>query len=339
MAGLIDKKSRIMDTILTNEGRRQLASGKLNAVFYSFTDNGVFYNFDTVSGSNISRRISIEATSSPQDQVTFEADDSGRLMPMKSSPVQTSAGKIVTTITGTAGTVSEQVEEVNDIQFASLANTLLNSSLDNFKNLYVIGSPDIFNENKDQFVLSRNNINFTITPDKPISKNQLQTLSINHAESFFMDKRFSHVPNFLFLPPVNKKRVGSNEYIPLGIYNSLGQRPIFEFNDLQKEIENYEKNGFVETINFTRTSKENNVFCQFFELSNGEVKKLDCIDFGLFNTSNNQLTEEEKLKAQKEGRTTELESTSKHVFFVGKVFVDDFGAHTFINMFSIIFCN
>ena len=51
MAGILDNKNRIMDTIITTSGRRQISSGRLRVEYASFTDGGTFYEADEVSGS------------------------------------------------------------------------------------------------------------------------------------------------------------------------------------------------------------------------------------------------------------------------------------------------
>ena len=58
---------------------------------------------------------------------------------------------------------------------------------------------------------------------------------------------------------------------------------------------------------------------QMFELSNDTFKKLDVIDFGIFNDPNDR-----------QGRV------EKHVFFLGKVYIDSTGTPTFVNLFTII---
>ena len=83
MAGILDNKSRIMDVIVTKQGRRQLASGKMRIQFASFTDANTFYRADIVSGSaDATERIYFEAASSISDAVTFETDDTGALVGM-----------------------------------------------------------------------------------------------------------------------------------------------------------------------------------------------------------------------------------------------------------------
>ena len=62
MAGILDSKTRIMDVIITKEGRRQMASGKLRAEFLSFTDASTFYEKSGQQGN-----------SDPTDRVYFEA--------------------------------------------------------------------------------------------------------------------------------------------------------------------------------------------------------------------------------------------------------------------------
>ena len=62
MAGILDNKKRVMDTIVTQEGKRQLASGQFQIKYASFTDGSSFYEGDIVSGSSdATRRISFVA--------------------------------------------------------------------------------------------------------------------------------------------------------------------------------------------------------------------------------------------------------------------------------------
>ena len=80
MSGILNTKQRIMDTILTQEGKRQLASGELRLNFITFTDNATFYKKDLVSGSaDATERIYLESCNLPQDQITFESHDTGGL--------------------------------------------------------------------------------------------------------------------------------------------------------------------------------------------------------------------------------------------------------------------
>lgn len=313
MAGILDSKTRIFDTFVTQEGRRQFASGKMKAEFYSFTDGHAIYQTDTINtGSRLDEtyRICFEASSLPQDQVAFEADDSGKLMAFRSSGVTIQAGQL---FSGSLG------QFVTGSDFASLSTDLLSSaSIDAFSRLRILGSPDFFDQRFNEFLIGNDNLHFTITNHLPISSSALQTNKIDNIESLFMDKRLSHVPNFKYLPPVNKARIG-NSTSSLGVFPSLGQAPILTNADLENELRYSEQIGFKETVTFLQTSKQNNLLCQMFEVAGNSLTKLDVIDFGSFTVPN------------------DLEHPTKHVFFVGKVFIDNTGTTTFVNMFSLIF--
>lgn len=313
MAGILDSKTRIFDTIVTQEGRRQLSSGKMKAEFYSFTDGFSIYSTDTINtGSNLDEtyRICFEATSLPQDQVTFEADDSGKLADFRSSGVKILAGQIFS---------GSNVELITGSQFASLSSNLLSSaSIDAFSKLRILGSPDFFEQRYNEFLIGNDTFSFTISDKMPISSSEMQQANIDQIESLFMDKRLSHIPNFKYLPPVNRAKIGGTTS-SLGIFPSLGQAPIESIDDLLEEL-NYSKDmGFQETVTFYQTSKQNNLVGQFFEVSGDTIIKLDVIDFGEFSVPNDQ------------------ENPTRHVFFVGKVFLDSTGTSTFVNMFTLVF--
>lgn len=313
MAGILDPKTRIFDTLVTQEGRRQFAAGKMKAEFYSFTDGTAIYATDTiVSGSSLDEtyHICFEATSLPQDQVTFEADDSGRLGAFRSAGVKIQAGQVF------SGSSNEQV---TGAAFASLAGNLIGSaSIDAFSQLRVLSSPDFFDQNHNEFLIGNNDFTFTISDKFPISASATQRGNIDQMETLFMDKRLSHVPNFKYLPPVNRARVGATTS-SLGTFPSLGQAPIQTVQDLENELRWSKQTGFEEIVTFYETSKQNNLVCQMFEVSGESITKLDVIDFGQFTVSN------------------DAEHPTRHVFFVGKVFIDSMGASTFVNMFTLVF--
>jgi hypothetical protein len=136
--GLLDSKSRIIDAILTFEGRRQLAAGDMRIEHVSFSDAGTFYKPDSVSGSaDATQRLYLEANSPPQDSITFEADDSGRLKPFNGSRgIQVRDGQILaysfSAVSGSVITGSvESAEVLTGEAFASTSELLLSESLGN----------------------------------------------------------------------------------------------------------------------------------------------------------------------------------------------------------------
>jgi len=46
MAGILDKKTRFVDTFLTDRGRQELAKGEFCFSFAIFSDYGMFYDID-----------------------------------------------------------------------------------------------------------------------------------------------------------------------------------------------------------------------------------------------------------------------------------------------------
>jgi hypothetical protein len=317
--GILNSKSRFMDTILTDEGRKQLAEGKLRAAYYSFSDSGMHYSQATIvsGGLDETYRIMLEAASFPQDEVTLKADDAGRLtgFPISGSTLYTlKGGQIFSSSLISGNEISSTT--VTGSQFASLSHHLLNSAIDNFQKLYILRSPDPVDDTEKDFIVAPTQISFSITPTKPFNDNDISTINVNDAEGFFQDKRLSHIPNYSFLPPVNKPRLGERVAMPLGDYVNLNQESIFSFQDVSNELNRLEKMGYGTTVYFTETSRENNIFGQFFESSQNEMSKLDVIDFGSFPGEDGQ---------------------TKHVFFIGKIFQDDRGINTFLNIFTAVF--
>jgi hypothetical protein len=303
MAGILNNKERILDSIITLEGRRQIVGGKLKIEFASFSDKFTFYEADVVSGSSdASERVFFEAVSLPQDQVTFEADDSGRLLSFE--------GRNFTKVVNGKPVVSGSFL-IDKTQFASTAESLLNGSFNNFCGLRPIGSKEFFRDDKN-FLINPNNIRFKITDERPLRSSDIQSISLDKAESFFQDKRLSHIKNFKFLPPKNKPTPIDPEGSIIGEFRPLSQPEIMSIDEL---LEGLKIKDF-EIIYFSETSRFNNIFCQFFEITGNDIKKLDVIDFGSFPSENGE---------------------NFHVFFVGKIYVDQLGRSTFINLFTLIF--
>jgi len=316
MGGILDSRTRIFDTILTDEGKKQLANGNLKFEFYSFTDLGMVYSEDTIvsGGLDATYRIGLEATNLPQDQITFEANDGGRL---HAFPVSGSESYTILQGQIFSGSQNRTQIHITGSQFNSLATILLSQSVDAFRNQQILKSPDPTDNKERQFLIGPENAQFKITKKKPFSKKDIKIAKIENIESLFYDKRLSHIPNFQFLPPLNKARPGEEIGTFLGEYANINEEGYEDYEELEKELKPLLTKGFNQRINFIETSNENNIICQFFEISEGIMRKLDVIDFGSFPSPNGLGT--------------------KHVFFVGKVFIDNLDSPTFVNMFVLIF--
>tara|TARA_A100001515_G_scaffold145073_1_gene151768 strand:- start:213 stop:1319 length:1107 start_codon:yes stop_codon:yes gene_type:complete len=367
MAGILDKKSRIMDVIVTREGRRQIADGNLRATFASFTDSQSFYEHDAVSGStDPTDRIYFEAFSSPIDQIIFEKDDSGRLI----GDIPVSDGTIFgDQIFKHDG--DSQFLLVTGSTFASDAEGFVTASINNFKNQQLIGSEKGNDLNPLTFDVSENKIAFTLDNSKPFNGNPNDfSIDIQSAKPLFFDDRLAHLPQFAFLPPVTTKglptanftnvrtsnrqtltnvvdRIGgssnlphddtSTEELPLYTEYDVGEAFLAAYRAERDRINsiNAASSNLIErrTIRFKNTSFNNNIMCQIFEINaQGNDKrliKLDVVDQGEFDFINDNTSDFQN--------ETNKGHEKKQFFYAGKVFKDDFGVPCFLNIFTIVF--
>lgn len=328
MSGILNTKQRILDTIITQQGRAQMVNGKFSIKYVTFTDGATFYRADLSSGSeDPTNRLFFECSQLPQDQITFVTDDDGKIQHLTNhSGYGVRAGKIF------SGS-STNLQFVTGSAFAGAAETLLGSSIDNFRKLLTIGTIDPVFEDAE-FQLSHDNLNFIMTDHNPIQDPYEQSANINNLESFFADQRFSNLPNFNFLPPINKvtdsdldltnRDIQQQLFSPLSpshiaSYRPLGPTSRFSYkDDIQPKIDAAAKNGNVKIIRFDPTTNKNNLAIQVFEMHSDTLLKLDVIEFGHFPT-------QDPLRPD------------RHIFFAGKVFLDDNGTHTFVRIFTLIF--
>lgn len=317
--GILDTQ-RILDTVLTSEGRRQLVTGELRFSFYSFSDASAIYDHQdtTASGSfgsedGISTPFILEASSLPQDVITLEANDAGKL---SSKEFFDSDGIRRTVSNGVIFNSQSQVPPMTPA-FASLVSNLIGTSIQNFVKQRIVASPD-YREEYNDFIVNQTSISFDILENRPIPtipEGGIPVGALDTTPSLFADKRLSHIPNFDYLPPVNSVKFG-NSNVPIGRYARL--RPEYDSAvvELQTELREAEQSGYKAQIRVTESSFDNKLVGQFFEVAkNGSLSKLDVIDFGEV--------------------TFPGEQRAKRVFFVGKVFVDSNGSQTYINLFTL----
>jgi len=348
MAGILDKKTRFIDLVITNEGKRQLASGKMKAEYFSLTDMHVAYEKGDTH-DEVSKRLYFEVQERLENRITLENDDSGLLVNYQFSPT----GSIIGNKIFEQNAQNENIHAIKlqtGSQFASLSEELPKVFPKNFKKNYLIGS---VSEEESKFEIDTKKINFKINENLFLGGTRNKTINVNNAETFILDPMLAHKPNFQYLPPINTDGSSFGQYTDLrntteleweDILNRIGNdvfaQEAYEINNVGNE---YDINNFLnrvgqhqlldpidpqiignyrdsQTINFIKTSKGNNIAVQFYEKANDSIKKLDVIDAGVFTVDNdiNGLNE-------------------KHVFYVGKVFFDNYNTPTFINLFTIVF--
>ena len=141
-----------------------------------------------------------------------------------------------------------------------------------------------------------------------------KAMSLESSDSFYTDKKLQHLPNFMFLPPVNERLPSEKIPTKLGRYPNIQQNGAISLQDLEAELES---KPYID-VDFTVTSRDNNIMTQAFEFAGGNVRKLSIIDFGEF-------SDEDPL------------SPGKRVYYVGKIYRDVLGHLTFVNMFTVVY--
>lgn len=336
MAGILDSKERVIDFIITDEGKRQAMTDGLKVRFASFTDYHTFYE---TSGSltqqnlasDASSRIFFEAYSRHQDVIVPALNDGVNLTPFRAGQFQVAGGVVAdgTFRTGLINTPNvmlatasiDGVAVYDGIDYQAVSG-VLNGITQNFNDQRIIGSVDEFSSSQN-FVLSTNYQEFKIDDltvyGRTSQKSSEGVVNLEDVPSIFNDRRFSHFPNFEYLPPENVPKPGQDRGDPMGHYPMLNESPILTLQDVLKDLEGKQK---VE-IYFDPTSRNNNIVCQIFETGAKEFTKLSVVDFGIF-------------ADEIPGSPESLESPDRRVLFVGKVKPDASGAATFLCLFTVI---
>lgn len=301
MAGILDSKSRIMDIVITDQGRRQIAAGQMRIEYATFTDLGAFYSSDEDGViEDPAGRIYFEAASDlPSDLVTFETDDAGLLVPYRADSFG-AGGKNLT--------ISGSLRDKKDTSQASEA--ISRAILESWGNLQVVGSIDPLDDLQG-FQPSRKQIAFSVRNDFPFSPNDVKVAVIDDIEGLNHDVRLSKLDNFKYLPPINSSGELANQ--PIGSFPNLNETLDQDRQTFESRLSNLE----YADIEFIETSIENNFVMQIFELSEDDgMIKLDVIDYG----SRPSAADKSKIV---------------RTLFAGKILTDGFGNPTFVNIFTI----
>lgn len=335
MSGILDAKSRILDTILTAEGRKQLAEGGINIKYVTFTDGMTYYKAtENNVAEDATLRLYLENCIMPNDQLTFLANPDGKLSGYADDARGLiRAGQIMQQITG-----SSLYKELRDDEFFDDAQRIIESNLNNFDELSLLSTRDFLFE-EQEFGVNLNNITFEIEKNMPLKLNQ-HIVNPRVINEIYSDNRFTNNLNFKFLPPVNKiedpsldlSKIESLKPYALGNYKPWSKNN-FDIISAIKELKSFAENGYVKTIKFDPTSRNNEIFIQFFEIANGFATKLDIIDFGSFYLNAQQINDLSYVLPE-----NELPGNSVKLFFIGKVIDNHFEkSSSFVNIFTLLF--
>ena len=348
--GILDKKTRFIDLVVTQEGKRQIAAGKLKAEFASLSDCNAFY--DKGHKDDISQRLYFEVMERPENSIVLEKDDSGKLINFNFSPTGSLVGNNIF-LKDADITASLHLKAATGTSFEVGQNSVLDTSLKHFKQNYFIGTND--DKDNNDFEINTSEMTFVINNRQPFGGSPYrETINVNNAEPFFLDPKLTHLPNFRYLPPKNTDGSNYGEFTDIRstsretfqqIKNRVGPQ-IFDEKEAPVDLKNDIKGNLAgrgkkksrkllvdgklpviipplkesKEIRFLETSSENNLVIQMFEDAEGAtMNKLDIVDAGIFTDTQDR-----------NGRY------QKRVFYVGKNFIDDFNTPTFINIFTIV---
>ena len=313
MAGILDNKTRVMDVIITPLGRSQMASGRMKIEYASFTDRQIIYESGS-SGAllDLTDNLYFEASHTENDQIIYEIDPDGNLAPFQSGEYVIN-GQDVTFTTGS----TQGAAYTGSIDLIS--ETICNNATDHFRAQRIIGTRDLFKEDKGAtFKINPTTASFYVSDDGPLNEDEdLTSISQDDVECVFQSSMFSHLPNFKYLPPMSKPHLDAPDGAVLAEYTQINGVGTTEWSTVESYLSKYD----YQTIDFEETSGENNILCQIFEeisdsSSGGTLEKLSVIDYGTFNIESDR---------------------SAHVFFVGKLFRDSVGSLCFANLMTLVF--
>ena len=350
MSGILDKKVKFIDLLITQEGRRQMSLGGLRPHYASFSDSAINYLHMSGSTRSASENIYFQTPSTlSRDQIIFETDDSGMLLVGRNSEEYSILNDDVYILTSSNGEKLDYLS-VTGSQFASTSEKIQLEAINSFTENKFIKTVSGFDSVPENFRTSTSEHTFVISNSIPFAKGPLTEASdIDHAETFMFDSKLAHYKNFKFLPPQNTDGTVYGVYEDLrslnreefsDIKSKLGILKVPNDTNLQEEnsVFNYEGDLIIKNrapnlpfdstllsrecahVYFPSTSEFNNFIGQFFEedLDNGKITKLEIVDAGSFYDE------------------IDIDRPDKHVYYVGKVLFDSNDIPTFVNIFTLI---
>lgn len=265
MAGILDSKQRIMDILITQNGRRQIADNSFEIRYASFSDHGVFYQDDgTGVADNAQDRIHFEAYASNTDVIIPEINDTNSITINTSIGNQLSNGRFYTSGSTALNTSTIKTGSLNI--FSSSAE-VIKTAIDNFDQLQIIGSNDGFADEK-YFRVSKKELNFSL-PQGGIQKR------VDKLPPVFADESLASQDNLRYMPPVY---LDGNLELPMASYPKLHKEPHNTIDSVLKDL-------------YSDTQSESfkiecdgsaDILCQVFENDEKEIRKLTIVDYGSY---------------------------------------------------------
>jgi len=311
MAGILDTKRRIIDALITQDGRRQMAANTIDLSFATFSDEGLFYDSeDGVSARDISNLPIFEVMSLPKDVIIPEVDDDGAFSLNLADGNKIVHGRKV--ISGALDTISvdengvRTVVKVNSVLTGAInvySGTLecMDTARKHFQQMKILKTDDglldsLFRADVSSFRLETEEIERPLSAIRPL----------------LFDDSINHIINTRYLPP--EVTTDENKVVPLGDYPKFTKEPYNNFESF-REGELLDAISSQE-INFTASGRSNNILGQVFEIGENGTSKLTVVDYGEF--------------------VSEV-GKKYRVFYLGKPLRDLNGTPKFCKMFTMVF--
>ena len=325
MAGILNNKERVIDFLITNQGKRQLSDGRMIVEYASFTDRHTFYHASaSLEGisEDASNRIFFEAAQRHQDILVPEVDAGAAMQSFRAGYFNVEGRKIASGTIPGVGT-SPDAQELTGTFLVDNISEFLGSLSTNFVDQRILQTKDLFSETTG-FSLSAHTASFVITNDlldfaaEPGTNVGQADVVLTNLPSISNSSRFQHLPNFQYLPPINVKDRSDEPDTPLADYPQYTSQ-MSTGNPFSSKQMFMDHIGGKQSVSFTfkETSMANNLIAQVFEVGDTNLEKLSIIDFGEFSGDG--------------------DDSSLHVFFVGRIRPDENGCHTYINLFTLVF--
>jgi len=318
MSGILDKKSRILDFVITENGRSQIEDGDIRYKFATLSDSSIVYTQDfeksLVNKSLVSNSefcyIPLEADTATNSQINPEFD----------------LGKYFNNINSNILYSEEVKNEVNfnDSVDVFLTNFSLGSKL---KNLKLLSTKNKINQNTK--ILFKDNGRLNISFDFTNKTNKYKTIDSYRSKKenlpvVALDKRMSHKTNYKVMIPKditgndlydldnfsNLENLSSNNTTGF-LFTSYSRSKTKENND---EVKNRQKeiNHIIDKL-----EKDPDVFKKVYELEENSNENTFIFELHESNFLNNSL---EKLSFIKVGDFYDAkENRVRKVYLIGKL--------------------
>lgn len=298
MSGILDKKSRVIDFVITENGRSQMQSGDIRYRFATISDKSIVYTKDHELSKTKKADITdsekhflpLEASASLNDEINKEFDLRNYFLNGNNDILNVENFQNSTDFDTS---VNQFIAELSTGNYLKSLSYLTTSSVINKETNLKFFDSGYLNNDLD----FESNINLYDT----ISAVNVQKRNI---PVIALDKRFSHKNNFLYLPPVdlngedlyqkeNFKNINDLEEentsgFLFSSYNKLKDNDEVQTRDLEiiKVLRNLEKNNdILKRVYKLEDNTDINTFLfEMFEVKSikNKIEKLNFIKIGSF---------------------------------------------------------